>query len=88
MSGLVSTVMTLPIVKELTKAVSEGRAGGEVAATRALEPKGKGQATSTREERAAAASRRSRRAGRRSLLAGGRLGAGGDDGNQTTLGAG
>lgn len=42
----------------------------------------------TREQRAEAARRRSRRAGRRSLLSAGRLGSGGDGGDQTTLGAG
>jgi len=86
MSGIVSTVMKLPIVRELEKAVSGGKAGGMVAATKALEPKGKAPATSTREQRAAAASRRSRRAGRRALLGGGRLGGG--EGEQTTLGSG
>ncbi len=41
----------------------------------------------TRGEREAAARRRMRRGGMRSLLGGGRQ-AGGDEGNQTTLGAG
>lgn len=85
MAGIVSTVMKMPIIKELEKAVSGGKAGGAVAAAKALEPDGKPQAMSTREQRAAAASIRSRRAGRRALLGGGRLGGG--EGEQTTLGS-
>ena len=85
-----SAVLQLPILREIKKAVGEGKIGtpaAQAAAQQSMKTPAT-PATSTREQRAAAASRRSRRAGRRSLLAGGRLGAGGDGGNQTTLGAG
>jgi len=87
MGAVVSTLAKLPIVRELEKAVSSGKAGSAAPVARAVAPEAKALATSTRDERAAASMRRSRRAGRRSLLSGGRLGGGGE-GDQTTLGSG